>query len=92
MKFLAVSDNTADPRPFIEQETAQINELTRAGVLEQVYLKADFSGAVLIVEAQDQEAATAQLGTLPLVRHEVTSFRLTPLAPAVGWGGVRRCG
>lgn len=40
-----------------------------------------------IVEAQDQEAAAAQLGTLPLVQHEVTSFRLTPLAP--GFGGRR---
>lgn len=37
-----------------------------------------------IVEAQDQEAAAGQLGTLPLVQHEVTSFRLTPLAPGVG--------
>lgn len=84
MKFLAVSDNAADPRPFIEQETAQMEQLTRAGVVEQLYLKADLSGAVLIVEAQDQEAAAAQLGTLPLVQHEVTSFRLTPLAPGVG--------
>lgn len=79
MKFLAVSNNTGDPTSLLEQETAHMAELAAAGVVEQMFLKADFSGVVLIVEAVDGDTAARQLSELPLVRNGITAFTLTEL-------------
>lgn len=77
MKFLAESNNTGDPRPHLAQESARIQELVRAGTLEQVWLKADWSGAVLIVSADDAASARAAVDSLPMVTNGVTKFTLT---------------
>jgi muconolactone delta-isomerase len=79
MKFLAVTNNISDPGPHIPDEARRTEELRAAGVLEQLYLKADRSGAVLILDAQDAEEAERQLGTLPLVERGVVSVELTEL-------------
>ncbi|GGL91607.1 hypothetical protein [Nakamurella endophytica] len=79
MKILAVSQNTGDPRPFLSEEAERTQQLVASGVVEQVFLKADWSGAVLILEAADVPAAEAALATLPLVREHVTAFSVTPL-------------
>lgn len=79
MKFLAVSTNVADPRPYIEAETDRMGDLMAEGVVEIVYPKADWSGAVVIVEAADEATAQDRLGTLPLVQNHVTTFELTSL-------------
>src|SRR6188472_351146 len=50
-----------------------------AGVLEQALLKADRSGAVLVLDVPDAAAAQAAVDSLPLVRHGVTRFDLTEL-------------
>jgi hypothetical protein len=84
VKFLAVSNNTGDPTPLLEDETAHMAELTAAGVVEQTFLKADFSGVVLIVEAAEGEAAARRLSELPLVRQGITAFTLTELATLPG--------
>ena len=79
MQFLAVSQNTGDPRPFIEAEGAKTAELTEAGVFEHAYLKADWSGAVIILNAPSQHEAQSAVDSLPLVTHGITSFALTPI-------------
>lgn len=79
MKFLAVSTNTADPTPFLEAEGARIAQLRQSGVLERVLLKADRSGAVLLVGADDADEARAAVDSLPLVVNGVTRFEVTPL-------------
>jgi hypothetical protein len=61
---------------------SRMAELTAAGIVEQLYLKSDRSGVVLIVEATDSAAAHEQLGSLPLVRNNVTWFTLTSLIAA----------
>jgi hypothetical protein len=81
MKVLAVSSNTSDPTPHISDEM-RIAELQAAGVIEQLYLKADRSGAVIVLETQSGEEAERQLATLPLVQRGVTSFEVTELVPA----------
>lgn len=80
MKFLAVSQNTGDPTPLLAAETERVNELLARGVVEHIFLKADYSGAVLIVSASDVEQAEQELATLPLVDAHLTSFTFTPLA------------
>jgi hypothetical protein len=42
-------------------------------------LKADRSGAVLVLEVSDAAAARAAVDSLPLVQHGVTRFDLTEL-------------
>jgi hypothetical protein len=81
MKILAISKNTGDPTPHIPDEMRRVGELQEAGVIEQLYLKADRSGAVMLLEAQTTGDAQRQLATLPLVDRGVTSFELTELVP-----------
>ena len=85
MKVLAVSHNVGDPTPWITQEGARMAELVASGFVEHVWLKADYSGAVVIAESADPATAAEVLATLPLVRNNLTSFTVTPLLePPVG--------
>ena len=77
MKVLAISNNTGDPTSHIADEMRRIAELQEAGVIQQLYLKADRSGAVLLLEAGSADEAEQQLATLPLVERGVTSFEVT---------------
>jgi hypothetical protein len=77
MKFLAISTNRNDPTPHLPAEGARTAELVEAGV--RVLLKADRSGAVLVLEVSDAAAARAAVDSLPLVQHGVTRFDLTEL-------------
>jgi hypothetical protein len=79
MKFLAVSNNTGDPTPYFASEEARTAELVAAGLFTQVLLKADWSGAVIMVEADDPTAARAAVDSLPLVASGITSFEPTPV-------------
>ena len=80
--FLAISHNTGDPTPYLAAEAEQTRELARQGALRTVLLKADWSGAVLLLEAGDQAAARALLDTLPLVQAGVAAFELTEVIAA----------
>jgi hypothetical protein len=82
MKVLAISSNAGDPTPHIPDEMRRIAELQAVGVIEQLYLKADRSGAVIMLETESAEEAERQLATLPLVQRGVTSFDVTELVPA----------
>jgi|tagenome__1003787_1003787.scaffolds.fasta_scaffold17098400_1 muconolactone delta-isomerase len=82
MKILAISNNTGDPTPYIADEMRRIAELQEAGVLQQLYLKADRSGAVALLEVQSTDEAERLLATLPLVERGVTSFEVTELVLA----------
>ena len=77
MKFLAVSSNTGDPTPLLDAEGARTVELQQDGTFELVLLKADWSGAVILLNAANADAARAAVDSLPLVRHGVTRFELT---------------
>jgi hypothetical protein len=79
MKFLAVSTNTKDVSPFIGEEVQRLNELRAAGTITFGWVKADYSGAVLILECADAAEATAALGTLPIVANDATDFVLTEI-------------
>lgn len=83
MMVLAVSHNTGDPGPHLQAEAARVAELQRAGLVELMLLKADRSGAVLLLRTGDLPAAREAVGSLPLVTSGITSFELTEvLTPA----------
>jgi hypothetical protein len=77
VKFLAVSTNTKDVSPFIAAEFQHLEELRAAGTVTGGWVKADFSGAVLVLECADEAEATAALGTLPIVVNDATDFVVT---------------
>jgi hypothetical protein len=77
MMVLAVSHNTGVPTPHLQAEAARTAELQRAGPVELILLKADRSGAVLLLRAADMAAARQAVSSLPLVTHGITSFELT---------------
>ena len=79
MKYLAVSTNTKDISQFIEAEGQRIAELQATGTITDIWLKADFSGAVLILECPDEAEATAALNTLPIVANDATDVVLTEI-------------
>jgi len=76
MKFLAVSTNTKDVSPFIAAEFQRVEELRAASTITGGWVKADFSGAVLVLECADAAEATATLNTLPIAINDATSFDL----------------
>jgi hypothetical protein len=71
--------NAKDVSPFIAAEARRIAELRAAGTITGVWLKSDFSGAVLMVECADETEATAALNTLPIVINEATAYVLTEI-------------
>jgi hypothetical protein len=77
MMVLAVSSNTGDPTPHLQAEAARMAELRQAGLVERMLLKADWSGAVLLLRVAGLAEARAAVDSLPLVAHQLTSFALT---------------
>ena len=76
--FLAVSTNQADPTPHLAAESARVGVLMGAGEITHIWVKTDYSGAVLVLSADDEASARDVLGTLPLVQHDVAVFDLIP--------------
>jgi hypothetical protein len=79
MKVLAISTNTGDPTAYLADEGAQVGDLARRGVVQWALLKADWSGAVLLLEVPDVETARATVEGLPIAAHGLTRFDLTPV-------------
>ena len=77
MTYLAVSTNTGDPSSLFAAEGEAMAELVRSGVVERLWLKADWSGAVLVLNGDDQDAAQAAVDGLPVARAGLTHFDLT---------------
>ena len=77
MLFLAESHNTGDITQYLEAETARIGELMRAGIVETVLVKADQSGAFLLVRSADLASAHDAVESLPLAAHGLTSVEFT---------------
>ena len=84
MTYLAVSTNTGDPSSLVGAEGARMAELVSSGVVEHVWLKADWSGAVLVLATDDEREARSAVDSLPIASAGLTTFALTPvLAPPV---------
>jgi hypothetical protein len=91
MKFLAVSTNTKDVSPFLAAEVQRLNELRAAGTVTAGWVKADFSGAVLVLECADAAEATTALDTLPIAANDATDIVLTEIIDldSLQAGGIR---
>ena len=90
MKLLAIerelSDGAAgDFAPHLAAEASRAWELYQAGIIRELYFRADCHEAVLVLECADIEEAQQMLDTLPLVRESLIAFELIPLAPYPGF-------
>jgi muconolactone delta-isomerase len=74
-----------DFRPHLKTEAARAWALYQAGIIREMYFRADASEAVLILECADVNEADAVLATLPLVKAGLITFDIIPLRPYEGF-------
>ena len=74
------------PTPdLLRAEAASLWELHQAGVVRQMFFRADRHEAVLLLEVTGPEAAKGALGELPLVRSGLIDFEIVPLRAYPGF-------
>ena len=90
MKILAIEHDTPgltvnDFMPHVKAEALRAWELHQAGVIRELYFRADRTEAILVLECEDVAAAEAVLATLPLVQAGLIAFELIPLRAFPGF-------
>jgi len=90
MKILALEKDVPgvqdeDFKPHLKAEAARVWDLYQAGVIRELYFRADEYKAVLILECEDVEAANKALDTLPLVKEGLIAFEIIPLVAYPGF-------
>lgn len=70
---------------FAEDEARQAWELHQAGLIRELYFRADQSTAVLVLECESLEHAESILAELPYVRESLIAFDLIPLQAYPGF-------
>ncbi len=90
MKILAIEKDLpgaseADFAPLLKREAVRVWELYLAGVIRELYFRADRHEAVLTLECGSVEEAEQALASLPLVQNGLIAFELIPLAPYPGF-------
>jgi muconolactone delta-isomerase len=94
MQFLSISRRRTDAFPLeaftpelVGGEGQRVKELYVAGVLRQVWKRADVGGAAILWEAASEAEARAAIESLPLFKAgmlEIVAF--VPLEPYAGFG------
>lgn len=90
MKILALENELpgATPQAFnrwAQAEAARAWELHQAGVIRELYFRADRHTAVLVLECEDLQSAREILASLPLVAQGLITFELIPLMAYSGF-------
>jgi hypothetical protein len=79
--FAAMLPGAADPAPYVQAETARVDELIAAGIAEHCYVTVDHSGAYLVVNTRDRTEAESVMQTLPMAQAGLLEFTFVELAP-----------
>lgn len=86
MNVLVIGHLTGkDIGPHLEAEGRRVAELQAGGLIRDVFLKADRSGPILVLNDTTADKAPAQLATPPFVEHGLVKFEyieLNDLPPA----------
>ncbi len=90
MKILALEHDLSSAtserfQQFARAEARQVWELNQAGVIREVYFRADKSDAVLVLECDSIVEAEEKLSTLPFVKEALIGFELIPLKAYPGF-------
>jgi muconolactone delta-isomerase len=70
---------------LLHAEAQRAWELHQAGVIRELYFRADQHAAVLVLECAAVEEARSVLATLPLVQAKLIEFELIPLTAYPGF-------
>ena len=83
MRFLvhAAVHPGADAMPLLPAETARVQELISDGTAEQAYVRADHTGAYLVINIADLAAADEVMQTLPMAKAGFLDFTFVELVP-----------
>jgi hypothetical protein len=80
MKVLVVGHLTGkDIGPYLEAEGRRVAELRADGLIRDVFLKADRSGPILLLNDTSAEKASEQLASLPFVEQSLVTFEYIEL-------------
>ena len=75
MKVLVIGHLTGkDITPHLEAEGRRVAELRADGLIRDVFLKADRSGPILLLNDTTAGEALARLASLPFVEHQLVTF------------------
>ena len=90
MRILALEKETGtatgeDEQKLLREEARRVWELQQAGLLREIYFRADRPQAVLVLECENISDAEVALQTLPLVQAGLIEFEIIPLAPYPGF-------
>jgi hypothetical protein len=91
MKILAIEHDPPDvhadqfTEALLHAEARRAWELQQAGIIREMYFRADRDEAVLVLECTNVEEALEVINTLPLVREKLIGFELIPLRAYSGF-------
>ena len=75
MKVLAIGHLTGkDITPYLQAEGDRVTELRADGLIRDVFLKADRSGPVLLLDDTSAAEAPDRLASLPFLEHDLVTF------------------
>ena len=75
MKVLAIGHMTGkDIRPHLEAEGRVVGTLRAEGLVRDVFLKADRTGAILLLNDTTADQAPKRLASLPFLEHDLVTF------------------
>jgi muconolactone delta-isomerase len=91
MKILAIEHDLPDvndsqfTETLLQAEARCAWELHQAGILRELYFRADRDEVVLVLECANVAEARGVLDTLPLVREKLIEFEVIPLTAYPGF-------
>ena len=90
MKFLALEHELPDApaeifQQYSKEEALKAWELHQAGILRELYFRADRNEAVLVLECESVSAAHEVLSCLPFVKNHLIAFEVIPLKAYSGF-------
>jgi hypothetical protein len=82
MRFLMIGTwdpDSAEIPALLSAEQQRTRELTEAGFVQELLLRADGSGGYMTLTAESAEAARERLATLPFIQHALMYIELVEL-------------
>jgi muconolactone delta-isomerase len=81
MKFLvvAIPDRTVDRGPIQQAETEAVDRLRSAGVIEQIFVRADGTSSLSILEADSEDAVRNHVESLPFYQHKAMTVEIAEI-------------
>ncbi len=70
--------------PLLPAEAKKALSLFAEDVVREIYSRKDGKGAILVLEADDEDAARARLAELPLAEAGMLEFEVYPVGPYRG--------